>query len=181
MDQICKIKLKNYIEQVLHAPGNFTQSTLEMALVFDASIETDRLEKFTKDLISILKQHSDVFKNVRVNTVYWKSNMELIKEVTPMPLLILGKYFEADDKVYCREKKSIDELTRQLKLFYARSKLILVISKGDFKIDSVDNVYDNLKPFLGRKLIWIVEKIADDTVLDLLSKQSKVLMTGSIE
>lgn len=180
MDQICKIKLKNYIEQVLHAPGNFTQNTLEMAVVFDASIETERLEKFTKELISTLKQHSDVFKNVRVNTIYWKNSIEFIKEVTPMPLLMLGKYFEAADKVCCKESKSIDELTRQLKLFYARSKLILVISKGDLKIDSIDSVYNSFKPFLGRKLIWIVEDIADDTVLELLSKQSKVLVSDSI-
>ena len=52
-------------------------------------------------------------------------------------------------------KKSYDELTRQLKLFYARSKIVIVLSKGDYITKEKEEVEKNLKPFLGRKMYLI--------------------------
>ncbi len=57
------------------------------------------------------------------------------------------------------EEKSLDELTRQLKLFYARSKLIIWITDGAFQILDSKQVDSYLKPFLQKKLLkWEIKE-----------------------
>ena len=52
-----------------------------------------------------------------------------------------------------RSEKSLDELLRQLKLFYARSKIIIVITDGSYERVDEKKIQEYLHPFLGRKII----------------------------
>lgn len=156
LTQVMKLKCMNLVEQVLHVPGNYSGGILEMAIVFDGSLEKETVRGLTGDLIKALKSHSQVFRNVRLNTIIWKGSETLIKEVTPMPVLQMGRFFDSWETI--KDEKSFDELARQLKLFYARSKLILVLTAGDFVISDEAATDRSMKPFLEKKIIFISEK-----------------------
>ena len=59
------------------------------------------------------------------------------------------------DNAKVQKIKSADELMRQLKLFYARSKLILIITDGNYKIVDEAKAQEYLNPFLKRKILVI--------------------------
>lgn len=148
-----KIRIKNEVEKVLHIPENFRGEILEFAIVFDYHIEEDTLRMISKDLITILKGHSKVFQNARLNTIKWISQENIKKEVSSMGMVQMGRVFE--DYQQGSAIKSYDELTRQLKIFYARSKIVFIISDGSYQIEDQQKVLENLQPFLGRKIIKI--------------------------
>ena len=81
-------------------------------------------------------------------------------EVTPMTVLQMGTPFEAYEQS-C-EKKHIDVLFRNLKMFQARSKLILLLSDGRFTIVSEEECMGSLKPFLGRKMLLLMDEISEE-------------------
>lgn len=164
ISQVTKLKCMNFVEQVLHVPGNYSSGILEMAMVYDSALEGQTAAALTSDLIKALKAHSPVFRNVRLNTIIWKNDKELIKEVTPMPILQMGHFFENWETV--SQVKSFDELARQLQLFYARSKLIFMLTTGDFFIDDVEKTASYMKPFLEKKLI-VLTTGKEDTALKI--------------
>lgn len=154
-----KIKLRNAVEQVLHVPGNYRGGILEMAIVFDCNITKQVATETTKELTTALKQQSEVFRNVRLNTIRWRSDSELIKEVTPMAHLQLGTYFDIYEQV--NTEKTLEILTEQLKKFYARSKLIIVMTDEKYIVCEPDRLEESLKPFLKNKIIFV--KIKEET------------------
>lgn len=148
-----KLKLRNAVEQVLHVPGNYRGGILEMAIVFDCNITKQTITETAKELATALKQQSEVFRNVRLNTIQWRSDSELIKEVTPMAHLQLGTYFENYEQK--STEKALEILTDQLKKFYARSKLIIVLTDEKFTVREPEGLEESLKPFLKSKLIFV--------------------------
>jgi len=148
-----RITLRNTVEQVLHVQGNYRGGILEMAIVFDCNIPKLTVTETAKELAVALKQQSEVFRNVRLNTIQWQSDSEFIKEITPMAYLQTGKYFEKYE--YTQKEKTLEVLTEQLKKFYARSKLIIVLTDDKFKVHEQNVLDESLKPFLGKKLIFI--------------------------
>lgn len=148
-----KKQFKNLVEQVLHTQGNYRGGILEMAMVFDASLPPQVLRQLSAEITGILKSHSEVFRNVRLNTIHWQSDETLVKKVTPLPYLQMGGYF--DDCVQAQKKKRLECLAAQLKLYYARSKLILIFTGGSCVIEDEDALREAFQPFLGRKLIYI--------------------------
>lgn len=150
---VAKKQFKNLVEQVLHTPGNYRGGILEMAMVFDACLPPKVLQQLSAEITGILKGHSEVFRNVRLNTIHWQSDQTLVKEVTPLPYLQMGRYF--DGCVQVLEQKRLESLAAQLKLYYARSKLILIFTDGSFVIGNENALREALQPFLGRKLIYI--------------------------
>lgn len=96
-------KLITLTEQVLHVPGNYQGNILEMAMVFDGCLPPKWLAETAGGLIGILRGRSEIFRNVRLNTLYWKAEGEIQKEITPMSVLQLGRYFE-DKEPVCIEK-----------------------------------------------------------------------------
>lgn len=148
-----KMKLRSAVEQVLHVPGNYRGGILEMAIVFDCNIEKQTAVETAKELVTALKQQSEVFRNVRLNTIQWRSDSEMIKEITPMAYLQTGTYFEGYEQT--AEEKALEILTEQLKKFYARSKLIIVLTDGKAVVREQGKMEESLKPFLGKKLIFI--------------------------
>lgn len=150
MTPLQKIQLKNQTERVLHVPGSYSGGILEMTIVFDYSLPLEVLQSLSKELVTTLKQSSPIFRNVRLNTIKWIADDEYNKELSSFPSILIGREFS--DYSQSSADKHLDELTRQLKTFYARSKLIYLIS-DTIKAADASIVKANLQPFLGRKLL----------------------------
>lgn len=158
-----RMYLKNGIERILHVPGNYKGGILEMALVCDYRMPEEKLRERTKDVIGLLKQQGEVFGNVRFNLVKWAAGGGLRKETPPMAYAAIGQVFEdyrelngSAGEGYC----SLDELTRQLKLYFARSKLVILLTDGEYDIVDEKKVRENMQPFLHKKLlVWERDKI----------------------
>lgn len=156
ISQIEKIKLHQQVERILHIQGNYRGGILEMALVLDYHISKEILMEVSKEILTTLRAYSKVFQNIRLNLIKWVSDTDIRKEVSSVGLIQMGRCFEDYQKG--SEEKSYDELTRQLKLFYARSKLIIWITDGSFQILDEEQVNCNLKPFLQKKMLkWEIQ------------------------
>ena len=81
------LKMKQGVERILHVPGNYRGGILEMALVVDCTMDKDSAKENIQVLIKALKTHSEVFRNVRLNVVWWKSDAEIVTEVIPMTVM----------------------------------------------------------------------------------------------
>lgn len=148
-----RMQIKNAVERVLHVPGNYQGGILEMAMVFDCNLSRERAVQAGKDIAALLKSHSEVFRNVRLNTICWEGDGQLEKEVTSIPRLQMGGCL---DGYWCRrDKKRLELLAGELKKFYARSKLILLFTDGDCWIGDEELFKENMHPFLYRKFIVI--------------------------
>jgi len=150
-----KKRFKQQVERVLHIPGNYMGGILEMALVLDCRLSKAEVKETAAELARLLKQESPVFRNVRLNLVEWRPDEKPKSCVVPMSLLML----EGFAKNYRKSKGDLfaDDLFSYLKLFQARSKLILVLSAGNVEIRREALCHDACRPFLGRKLIWLAE------------------------
>lgn len=146
-------RFKQSVERVLHVPGNYTGGILEMALVLDCRLSGEEIKETAAEIARTLKQHSEVFRNVRLNLVEWKPQEKLTSRIVPVPMLMMGSFAEGYQP-YSGELYA-DDLFAYLKLFQARSKLILTVTKGEVQIREQDVCRKALKPFLGRKLIWM--------------------------
>lgn len=160
MTLIERKQLKNAVERVLHVQGNYMGGILEMAVVIDMSLSKEDASERAKELVSTLKTHSEVFRNVRLNTILWKSEQEFIKEVTPLALLQMGRFFDTYESVPA--KKKWDGLLATLKKFYARSKLIIVLTDSDalskdegslIPVENKTEAKESMQPFLHKKMI----------------------------
>lgn len=151
------LQIKNAVMRVLHVPGNYSGGILEMAIVLDGCVPAQRLAGDCARLCAALKRTDEVFRNVRLNLIKWISDERIIKEISSLAALQMGKGFDGMESAQDGKEKSLDELLRQLKLFYARSKLILVITDGDFQRKDEGKIQEYLHPFLGRKLIVLMD------------------------
>lgn len=148
-----KMQLKREVERVLHVKGNFKGGILEMAIVLDAALPLEEAKEVTKELAQILKTTDEVFKNVRLNVIYARTNREMDTTVTSLSIFQLGTYF--DDKQVVEEEKSFDAIAKHLKKFQARSKLIFVLTNGELPIRDKKRVQDALNPFVKQKTIFL--------------------------
>lgn len=158
--QIKLLHIKNMAMRILHIPGNYSGGILEMAIVADYHISYEELKERCAQIAGALKQTDEVFRNVRVNLIKWISDEQIVKEISSLPVLQMGRAFEdyGQYEMAAKQQKSIDELFRQLKLFYARSKLIIVLTDGEFEIAEVEKVKQYLNPFLKRKILLLKPK-----------------------
>ena len=154
------LKMKQGVERILHVPGNYKGGILEMALVVDCNLDMQTAKENMQAMIKALKSHSETFRNVRLNVVWWKSDEEIVTEVTPMTVLQMGTPFESYEKHAAQ--KRIDKLFANLKMFQARSKLILLLSDGEFFVESDEGCMESLKPFLGRKMLLMLDEISEE-------------------
>lgn len=154
------MKMKQGVERILHVPGNYKGGILEMALIVDCNLSVDAAKGNVQNIVKALKSHSETFRNVRLNVIWWKSDEQIETEVIPMTVLQMGTPFEEYQK--CAAQKRIDKLFENLKLFQARSKLILLLSDGDFSIESEEGCMESLKPFLGRKMLLLLDEVTEE-------------------
>lgn len=180
MNLILRSKMIRAVEQVLHAPGNYQGGILEMAVVFDMALPTEQLQTIGADLAKQLKSHSEVFRNVRLNAICWSNDERPGSELFALPVMMMGRFptDEAELKLQSDEKpetekpeaaeaqgiiskqgrsKKLANLLDYLKRFQARSKLIFLITNGDFIIEETA-VKEAMKPFLEKKLIVLSTK-----------------------
>lgn len=153
MNVVAKMNLNNAVERVLHVPGNYTGGILEMTFVVDCYLAPEYVKEMAADIAGTLRAHSEVFRNVRLNLLYFKSDEEVENRVVPISFLQMSKCFEG--YVRREEEKSLESLAGKLKLFHARSKLILVLAGEDLKIRDKEALQRNMQPFLGKKSLFL--------------------------
>ena len=150
------LQLHNQIERVLHVPGNYRGGILEVAIVIDCAYDKERVQTLCADIITSCKKQSEVFRNIRLNMVTWRSG-EILTETVAAAYLQMGTWFEH----YQEEQgvqKPLETILAYLKEFQARSKLILLLTPD---VDVVHTIQDKeaalsaLNPFLKQKLILI--------------------------
>ncbi|MBD5544881.1 MAG: hypothetical protein HDR01_11750 [Lachnospiraceae bacterium] len=155
--QIQKLQLNNQVDRILHMPGNFRGGNLEMTMVFDYAMDIGQLKEDAGQIIAALKAHSPVFQNVRFNGVKWKGDSSIINQVTPMTFVQIGKFFEEENPHVPSQAgaKNLVILLEQLKLFHARSKLILILTQGQYQISDKEAAKSALTPFLKQKILFL--------------------------
>lgn len=141
----------NKIERVLHLKGNFTGPVLEMALVMDHRVPAQKMQECVAALLRCLKQQSEVFRNVRFNVIHWISDDRIETKVCPMLSAVTEHFY--GDYVPTTETKRIEKLYQYLKFYHARSKIVLIVTDGQYQVEDEAAKEAALKPFLGRKLI----------------------------
>ena len=151
LSDIQLLQIKNAIKRVLHVPGNYTGGILEMAIVVDYSVPKEELDENVKQIANALKRQDETFRNVRLNLIKWISDECIIKEVSSLTVLQMGRGLEEYEQyaeLSKKQEKTVDELFRQLKLFYARSKVIIVLTDGSYLVEDESKVTEYLNPFL---------------------------------
>lgn len=155
MELLQKKNFINAVERVLHVKGNYSGGILEMTLVIDCALPKEYVSAQAADIASVLRAHSEVFRNVRLNLLYWKSEEEVKNQVIPISFLQMSKCFE--DYETQESDKSLDVLSGRLKLYHARSKLILVLASEEPVIRDREELKQNMHPFLGRKSLFLFQ------------------------
>ncbi len=153
-------KMKQSVERILNVPGNYKGGILEMALIIDCNLSKEDAKANVQAVIRALKSHSETFRNVRLNVIWWKLDEEIVTEVIPLPIVLMGTVFDNYEKMAAQ--KRIDRLLANLKLFQARSKLILLLGKGDFSVESEEACMESLRPFLGRKMLLLLDEVSEE-------------------
>ncbi len=148
------IKFKNIIERILHVKGNYQGGILEMTLVVDGNLEVTKRKELIPKLIHALKQQGEVFSNVRFNYSIWNSDTEIISKVCPMMLAVTDTFYREEEKQ--RDKKSLEKLLDYLKKFHARSKIIILVTDGNYQIECKEKLKERMQPFLDKKLMFLV-------------------------
>lgn len=155
MELVLKMNLNNAVERVLHVKGNYTGGILEMTLVIDGALSREYVSTMASDIAAALRSHSEVFRNVRLNLLYWMSDDRLENQVIPISFLQMSTCFE--NYLPQAEEKSLDVLSDYLKRFHARSKLILVLAEEKPLIRDGEILRQNMHPFLGKKSLFFFQ------------------------
>lgn len=140
-------------DRILHVPGNYnSQRILEMTVVVDTALERETVTAVLPALLKILKTHDRVFQNVRFNLTFWEPEGN-VNRVCPMMMAMTEGLYQ--DYVRRIETKSLEELTEYLRVFHARSKLILLLTDGSYQIEDIKLVQQHMRPFLEKKLMRV--------------------------
>lgn len=161
--EIGALQIAKKVDAILHIPGNYRGGNLEMTIVIDTSLELNSFTGAVAAVARSLKRENEIFRNVRLNLVFWGQEMEM--KVTPMAMLLTGGIF---DGYQCDpHKKYYEELFAYLKKFHARSKVILVFADEQNEFFDRQAAREALSPFLKNKLLLISEQIVSGTELML--------------
>lgn len=141
-------------DRILHVPGNYNpQRILEMTVVADTALEKKMVTAVLPTLLKILKSHDRVFQNVHFNLTFWEPEGKAVNRVCPMMMAMTESFYQ--DYVRHIETKSLEELTEYLRVFHARSKLILLLTDGSYQIEDMELVQQHMRPFLDKKLMRV--------------------------
>lgn len=148
------MKFKNIIERILHVKGNYQGGILDMTLVVDGNLALADRKTWIPKLMGALKQQGEVFRNVRFNYCLWNSDAEITNKVCPMMLVMTEKFYE--EEYQTNNEKSLEKLVDYLKKFHARSKIIILVTDGKYKIEDKGKIKEKMQPFLDKKLTFVV-------------------------
>ena len=91
---VTRMQLNQAVERILHVPGNYNGGILEMTIVVDMEGEPDTCKEVLMNVAKSLKQHSEVFRNVRLNVVKWIGDTGMVNEVVPLISLTTSSFYE---------------------------------------------------------------------------------------
>lgn len=156
LTQMKRLQINQCVDRILNAPGNQVKSgmVLEMAVVLDESCGEKYILELSSELAASLKAHADIFQNVRCNVIRWGAGEDICTEIMPLAFVQLGK---AVPRI-CEGMPRFDSLTAYLKLYHARCRLVLVLTKGAYRFGNPAACMDNLTPFLKRKLLLVQDE-----------------------
>lgn len=154
---------KNTVERILHVPGNFTDSVLEMTVVIDKNLSRELTAEYLPELLLALKRHSPVFRTVRLNAVAWSADDVYDNRVSPMSVVQMSSYYE--DYVQEKQPKTFEGLVAYLKMFHARSKLVILLTDGAYRVEEEELLEEVMQPFLDKKMMQIVFR--EDQAVDI--------------
>ncbi|MFQ7550534.1 MAG: hypothetical protein ACLRMZ_09800 [Blautia marasmi] len=65
-----------------------------MTFVVDYALPKETAVSVTKETAALLRSHSQVFQNVRLNLLHWKTDSVLTNQPIPLSMLQLGRGLE---------------------------------------------------------------------------------------
>lgn len=153
------LQISKMADHILHVPGNYRGGNLEMTIVISSRLDVVSLRENVKSVVDALKRSNEVYRNVRLNFVRAKEGGGFESKVVPLIFLQTGKVFEpAEEYGENLSVLPLSKLCAYLKLFHARSKLILVFSDGKYDLGNLQELKEALNPFLKQKLLIISEE-----------------------
>lgn len=163
LSAVTLMSFKNTVERILHVPGNYSGGILEMAVVLDHSLTRENVANYVPELLGSLKRHSEVFRNVRLNIVDWESDGQMSTEVRPMSMAMTHSFFSEYEMHDA--KKHLETLVAYLKLYHARSKLIILVTDGSYLVECEEEIESAMRPFLDKKMMQVV--LGEDGTIDI--------------
>lgn len=154
------LQISKMADHILHVPGNYRGGNLEMTVVISSRLEIISLKENLKAVTDALKRSNEVFRNVRLNFVCVREDGSFENKVIPLGFLQTGKCFETEDE-WQMPSTPLSELFAYLKLFHARSKIILIFTDRDYDLGDKEKAKEAMNPFLKQKLLLIAE---DDVI-----------------
>lgn len=162
------LQISKMVDHILHVPGNYRGGNLEMTVVVSSRLEIISLKENLKAVTDALKRSNEVFRNVRLNFVCVREDGSFENKVIPLVFLQTGKCFETEDKIIAQKEDvqqmfsaPLSEVFAYLKLFHARSKVVLIFADRDYNLGDKEKAKEALNPFLKQKLLLITE---DDVI-----------------
>lgn len=150
------LQISKMADHILHVPGNYRGGNLEMTIVISSRLDVVSLRENVKSVVDALKRSNEVFRNVRLNFVRAKEGGGFESKVVPLIFLQTGKVFEPTDEYGENlQINQLSELCAYLKLFHARSKLVLVFADPEYELGDLQKLKESLNPFLKQKLLLI--------------------------
>lgn len=159
LTELGALQIAKRVDAILHVPGNYRGGNLEMTIVIDTSLKLNDFKDAVAAVVRALKRGNEIFRNVRLNLVFWGQETET--KTVPMAMLMTGSVFGEYQCLPC--KKCYEELFMYLKKFHARSKVILVFADEANKVLDEQAVKEALAPFLKSKLLLISGQIVSGT------------------
>lgn len=161
LTEIDALQIAKRVDAILHVPGNYRGGNLEMTIVIDTSMEKADFQDAVAAVVKALKRSNEIFRNVRLNLVFW--GQEMTSAVTPMAMLMTGGAFR--EYRACPQKKNYEELFAYLKKFHARSKVVLVFADEKNEVSDAQAVREALTPFLKSRILLIAERVVSGAEL----------------
>ncbi len=150
------LQISKMADHILHVPGNYRGGNLEMTIVISSRLDVISLQENVKAVVDALKRSNEVFRNVRLNFVRAKEDGGFENKVVPLIFLQTGKAFDvAEEYGENIHISQLSDICTYLKLFHARSKLILVFSDSEYILGDLQELKEALNPFLKQKLLLI--------------------------
>lgn len=144
---------KDTVDRILHVPGNFTGKVLEMTVVIDKNLSAEMVRDILPQLLKTLKMHDKTFQNVHFNLTYWEQDERMVNNSCSMAMAMTEGFYQ--DYQTEHFSKDLGSLMTYLKLFHARSKLIMLLTDGDYHIVDMDIFEQSMQPFLEKKLLML--------------------------
>lgn len=151
LSAVTLMKFKNTVERILHVKGNYQGGILEMTVIVDNNLSQETVKTVLPKFLHALKLQGEVFRNVRFNYGIWQEDGVVKNQICPMMSAISSSFYEAYEQVSC--VKHLEALAKYLKLFHARSKLILVLTDENCQMG--EGIKSEMQPFLDKKLMLI--------------------------